>query len=281
MYFYILDQGKQSIEKFERLYIELQSLLNEFNISGEMARVTPLRSLSDCIETASLRGVKTLVVCGSDDTFNLVLAQLKGRDFTVAFIPTTPSESYLAGILGLTNLRIAVKTIAARRIERLDMAQAGPVFFISWLEFGVTSQNIRHMGLWASIKLLTAPGKALTVRIDNSYDLDLSCLGGLVVNSRSTTAFNEALANPTDGFLDLLIMEKLSSYDVLRFKKDIANGILEKVPRTSVIKCKRLDFLEPEGMSLTISGKVMVKAPVSVEIIPKRLKLIVGKARTF
>src|SRR5262245_53365752 len=152
MYFYILDQGKLAAEKFERLYIELQSLLNEFNISGEMARVTPLRSLSDCIETASLRGVRTLVVCGTDDTFNLVLAHLKGRDFTVAFIPTSPPDSYLARILGLTNLRTAVKTIAARRVERIDMAQAGPIFFISWLEFGVTSQNIRNMGLWTSIK---------------------------------------------------------------------------------------------------------------------------------
>ncbi len=280
MYYYILDQQRLSPEKFERVQIELQGLLAEFNISGEFARVTSLRSMTDCIDTASQRGTKTLVACGTDDTFNLMLAQLGGRDFTLAFIPFEP-DSYLAKILGIPDIRSGVKTIAGRRIEKIDVARVGNFYFISSLEFGVTSQNLKHTGLWSSLKMLSAPGKNLTIRIDNSYTLDLTCIGGLVVNTRSTSHHAKSLANPMDGYLDLLIMEKLKTQDILRHRNHIVEGVLEQVPRTTVIKCRRVDFLEPTGFPLTISNRILTKFPATVEIIPKRLRLIVGKNRTF
>src|SRR5437016_8164471 len=136
MYYYILDPTKIDPAKFERAQIELQGLLAEFRISGETGRVTPLRTIADLVNTASERGAKTLVACGTDDTFNLMLAQLRGRNFTLGFVPLD-DNSYLAKILGLDNLHTAAKTIAARRIEQIDLAIIGNTFFISFLEFGI------------------------------------------------------------------------------------------------------------------------------------------------
>jgi len=116
MHYYILDQNGLAIDKFEKLQTQLQGLLAEFKIAGETARVTPLRSIGDLVDTASQRGATTLVACGSDDTFNVMLAQLKGRDFTLGFIPFD-EDSMLAKILGVEYLFIGVKTIAGRRIE--------------------------------------------------------------------------------------------------------------------------------------------------------------------
>lgn len=280
MYYYILDPHKLSVEKFERMQIELQGLLAEFKIAGEMARVTTLRTIGELVETASQRGVKTLIACGTDDTFNLMLANLKGRDFTIGFVPFD-DDSYLAKILGLNNLQTAVKTIAGRRIEKIDLATVGNNYFISYLEFGLTGQQIKNANWWNSIKMLSAQGTNLTIRIDNSYNIDINCLGGLVVNSRSTSSKSEKIANPTDGFLEVLILEKLKRSEILKYKKNIAEGTLEQVPSTTVIKCRRVDFLEPKGFNLTISGKVMAKFPATVQIIPSRLKMIVGKNRTF
>lgn len=280
MYYYILDPHKLSLEKFERAQIALQGLLAEFNIAGEMARVTTLRTISDLVDTASQRGVKTLVACGSDDTFNLMMASLKGRDFTLGFVPLD-DNSYLAKIFGLDSLQVAVKTLAARRIEKIDLASVGSNYFISYLEFGLTSQEIKNAGLWNSLKLLSSQGNTFKIRIDDSYNIDINCLGGMVVNSRSTSSKDEKIANPTDGFLDLLILEKLKRADILRYKNAITQGVLEQVPSTTVIKCRRVEFLEPKGFNLSISGKVMAKFPALVEIIPQHLRMIVGKNRTF
>lgn len=281
MYYYILDQQSVSPEKFERLHVQLQGLLTEFNISGEFARVTSLRPMAECVATAAQRGVKTLVACGTDETFNLMLAHLQGRDFVLAYIPLDPENSFLAKILGLQDMKGAVKTIAARRIEKIDLAKVGNYYFISSLEFGVTSQNFKQTSIWNSLKLLRVPGGLIHVRIDDSYTLELQCLGGLVTNARATTTYHEQLANPTDGFLDLLILEKLTSSETLRYRGAISQGLLEKVPNTSIIKCRKIEFLEPAGFALTISHKVLTKFPATVQIIPKQLRLIVGKDRTF
>ena len=162
-----------TVGKFERLQTELQGLLAEFKISGETARVTPLRTVADLVDTASQRGAKTLVACGSDDTFNQMLASLKGRDFTVGFIPFD-ENSFLAKILGMESIIVGVKTIAARRLEKIDLAKISGNYFISYLEFGVMSQNLKNIGWWNSLKLLSLEPKNYVIRIDNSYNVSIT-----------------------------------------------------------------------------------------------------------
>jgi hypothetical protein len=52
---------------------------------------------------------------------------------------------------------------------------------------------------------------------------------------------------------------------------------LENVPKTTVIKCKKIELQEPRGTNLTMLGRVVAKFPATVEIIPQRLRMIVGK----
>lgn len=280
MHYYILDPSNIPLDKFEKLQTELQSFLTEFKITGETARITPLRSINDLVDTASQRGASTLIACGNDDTFNQMLAALKGRDFTLGFVPFD-EKSYLSKILGTGDLYNSIKTIAGRRIERIDLAKIAGSYFISYLEFGVLSHNIKQAGWFSGIKLLSSESKTLQIRIDNSYSMSLNCLGGLLVNIRANSCESDSIANPTDSNLDLLLLEKLSKTEVLRYRNIIADGCLEKVPKTTVIKCKKVEFLEPRGTSITMLGRIVAKFPATVEIIPQRLKLIVGRNRTF
>lgn len=280
MYYYILDPQNLEPAKFERQQVELQGLLAEFKISGEMGRVTSLRGIQDLVETASERGTKTLVACGTDDTFNLMLSYVKGRDITVGFIPLD-EESYLARILGLDNLHTAAKTIAARRIEKIDLATLGPSFFISYVEFGIGSKKLKNLNWWNSIKALSVPEHKFKIRIDNSYTMDIACLGGIVANTRRSSGKNQTIASPTDGFLDLLILEKLNKLNILKYKQQVIDGRFEEIPHSSVIKCRKVEFLAPQGFPLTMAGRIFAKVPTAIEIIPRRLRMIVGKNRTF
>jgi diacylglycerol kinase family enzyme len=280
MYYYILDPQNIGEKAFEERQIALQGYLAEFKINGEMGRVTPLRSIQSLVETASERGVKTLVACGTDETFNLMLSYLQGRDFTIGFIPLT-DNSYIAKIFGLKSLYDSVKILAARRVVKIDLATVAKSYFVSYLEFGIASSKIKDLSWWGSMKALSVPAQELSVRIDDSYTMNLTCIGGIVANTRSTSSDSETIANPTDGYLDLLVIEKLTKYEVVRYKEAIMQGQLEKIPGCSVIKCRKLEFLEPNGFPLTISGRVLTKVPATVEIIQKRLRVVVGKSRTF
>lgn len=280
MYYYIFDQGDLPLDKYEKLQTQVTGLLAEFKIAGETARVTPLRSINELVDIASQRGTNTLVACGSDNTFNVMLAALKGRDFTLGFIPFD-ENSMLAKILGVPDLFTGVKTIASRRIEKIDLARIAGSYFISFLEFGVMSHQLDSTNLWQSIKLLSSESRSFTIRIDDSYTVELSGLGGLVANIRSSSGKDQKIASPTDGNLDLLMLERMKKMQVLAYRGAITDGLLEKVPNTTVIKCKKIQFLEPRGFPLTMLGHLVAKFPATVEIIPSRLKMIVGKNRTF
>lgn len=280
MYFYILDSTNISPAEFEKAQVTLQGLLAQFRISGEMVRVTAIRGIQDLVELAAERGVKTLIACGTDDTFNIMLAYLAGRDFALGFIPLIHDTS-LGEILGLDSLETAVKTVAARRLEKMDLAVMGDNYFISQVEFGIASTKVKNMGWFSSMSSLTKEVYNLKLRIDNSYTMDISCLGGTVTNSRTRSSSNLSIANPTDGFLDLMVLERLTKMDVLKHKLDIAAGVMENIPGTSVIKCRQVEFLEPRGFPLNIAGRTFAKVPAVVSIIPRSLRMIVGKQRTF
>jgi diacylglycerol kinase family enzyme len=282
MYYYILDPHNIPQKDFERKQAELQSLLTEFKVNGECPRVTPLRIISDLVETAANRGAKTLVACGTDETFNQILGCLKDQDLTLAFIPFMPNTQ-LGRILGMKDLQTAVKTIASRRIEKIDVARINGSYFISYLEIGVGVQTNKDSGIFSLIKLFNSQPITLKMRIDDSYNISSDIMGGLLVNTRGTETGGKIskVGNPQDGFLDLLMIEKLGKFAVARHKKEIIKGCYEKIPGSSLIRCKKVEFLEPNALRIYIDGKEVARMPSVVQVMPGKLKMIVGKSRTF
>ena len=163
----------------------------------------------------------------------------------------------------------------------MDLAVLGDNYFISQAEFGIASTRVKQMGFFGSFGNQTPTEYKLKIRIDNAYDMDITCLGGTVTNSRTTSSNVAQVANPTDGYLDLLILERLNKIDLLKYKSDITAGVLENIPGTSVIKCRQVEFLEPRGFHITIAGRTFAKVPTIISIIPRQLRMIVGRNRTF
>jgi hypothetical protein len=154
-----------------------------------------------------------------------------------------------------------IKTIAARRIVKIDLAAIGAFHFISFVEFGITSNNLEDAGIWKTLQLISKPATKWQLKIDNSYILNIQGLGGLLVNSRGTSSKQERIANPTDGFLDLLLMEKMSKSDILKLRNILSKGQLEELPNPTVVKCKSVEFLEPRGQPVTMFGRQVAKFP--------------------
>src|SRR3990167_11353493 len=103
MYYYIVDPQKISQRQFERVQNVLYSSVSEYRISGEIARVTGLRTVTQLVEGALQRGVKTLVAVGSDETLHEVINAVRGREVIIGFIPLLRTE--LGEILGLGDIR--------------------------------------------------------------------------------------------------------------------------------------------------------------------------------
>lgn len=281
MYYYILDTHGIPQKDFERNQTELQGLLTEFNINGEMARVTPLRIIQDLVDTASNRGATTLIACGTDQTFNQMLASIREHEFTLGFVPFIPNTQ-LGRILGMKDIATAARTIASRRTERIDAAKINGQYFISYLELGLGQYTNKDIGMFSLMKLFASSPIGLKMKIDDSYVITSKVMGALIVNTRGTRLDMEnSIGNPQDGYLDLLLLEHVGKFGAIKEKKEIISGYYERVPGATSIRCKRIEFLEPINHKIYIDGKEAHKIPSLVEVIPNKFRMIVGKDRVF
>src|SRR5688500_11327031 len=121
MYYYIIDPQKINQKTFERVQNQLYSSVSELKISGEMSRVTPLRTVNQLVDTAFMRGATTIVAVGHDSTVQEIINVLGDREMTIGYVPVVESE--LSKVLGISDIPNACKNLAQRRTEVLDLGK--------------------------------------------------------------------------------------------------------------------------------------------------------------
>jgi diacylglycerol kinase family enzyme len=234
--------------------------------------------MKDAVSIGRQRGANTFIACGSDDTFNQMLSHLSEGDYIVGFIPFH-EDSHLGNLFGIDSLLTAAKTIAGRRVEKLDVGLVGSSYFLTHVEFGPTLSDFKTAG-WFELPRLMRDIKTWKLKIDDHYTIQAESVGGLIFNTRYASS-DTGIGNPTDGTLDVLLAAGATSFQSWKQRDILKQGLFEELPGASKFKCKQLEILEPKGLPVSIAGHVVTKTPCEISILPGRLKVIVGKQREF
>ncbi|MBI4050712.1 MAG: hypothetical protein HY396_01920 [Candidatus Doudnabacteria bacterium] len=288
MYFYIFDPAKdREIKYFERIQGRLLNLLAESRIDGETYRVTAIRTIELLVDQAIGAEAKTIVVVGGDGSLNKTINAVvrKKADITIGFIPLNP-ESSLGRILGISaDIEEAVKILASRLVRELDLGKLGEHYFLSQVDLGenhlgkIESPGI--FGLAALGKLLKLQTFAVKLSLDSSYTATSEVLAAQIINCRNNEGCRLKLGDPTDKLLDVLLLNKLSSSQIFRYRKELVSGCLDNAPGATVMHAKKIEILGPKKLPLSIEGQIYTKAPATVSVAKEKIKMIVGKARQF
>lgn len=264
MYYYIVDPQKISQREFERVQNKLYSSLSSYRVSGEVVRTTGLRTINQLVENAFAHEAKTIIAVGSDETLHDIINAIKDRDITCGFIPLAGSE--IGEILGIGSVENAVKTLGLRRIAEMDLFKVKDYYFLSKLSFGIGPENA---GLRALFNLSNFEVK---FSADNQYQASVSVVGGTVVN---------IFTNPTDGIADVFLLPKLNKFQTLKYRSQILKGDFNQIHGSSIVHVNKLEITAPEGLPLRVGAKVVARTPATIDVLPKALKMIVGKERKF
>ncbi len=81
-----------------------------------------------------------------------------------------------------------------------------------------------------------------------------------------------------DGYLDVVIIPKLSAIDVLRYLPKTYNGGHINYPKIQILRTKKIS-VEADDMLVHVEGDVVAKAPVEIEIIERGMKVIVPRGK--
>lgn len=288
MYFYIFDPDKEKeLKYFERIQGRLLNLLAEHHIEGETYRVTSIRTIELLVDQALGLGAKTLIVVGSDASLNRAINAVvrKKAEITVGFIPLDPSSG-LGHILGVSSdIEEAVKTLGGRLMKELNLGKIGEHYFLSQVDLGPNSFTRLDLpgifGLGGLRTFLQMETFAVKLSLEDSYTATSEVLGAQVINCRSNEGCRIKLGDPTDKLLDILLLHKLKSSQIFRYRKELATGCLDNVPGATIMHAKKIDILGPKKLPLSIAGQIITKAPVTITVAKEKVRMIVGKNRQF
>ena len=250
MYLYLYDYFLNN-KKFGGIIARIETRLTDLGIGGKIYRISPLRNIKELILEEIKNGVKTVVIVGNDKTLNQIVNIVAKYDITIGLIPIGP-DNKIARTLGIPEGESACDILAARIIEKIDLGKINDTYFLSGIQ--ISSGQI-------------------TIECEDQYRIkpQLEDSQIAIYNLRPAFATDINYFNPKDGFLEVLIQPFGTGFSKL-FRKEI---------KKSIIPFKRLVVKSQKSISVVTDGQKIMKTPVKIEIVPKRLKLIVGKNRSF
>jgi diacylglycerol kinase family enzyme len=244
MYTYIVE-ALANTKKYESELARVESRLIELEISGRIEKLTILKSLKEIINDAVRNHSETVVLIGSDKLVNDAMSTLAEADVTIGIIPIGESNA-IAGALGIPNGTGACDVLSARITATLDLGKVNNRYFLS--------------------KLYVPAGSNVTLECDSKFQVS-----ALTPSTIDIANFSEE-SNPRDGHLDVVVRPEVRKHFFGR----------SSYSRASIFPFRKLTIRSgSDSLPIMSDGETIIKTPATVEVAPKKLKVIVGKHRKF
>jgi len=247
-YAFVYDEAL-SDRRYERDIAALETKLTTLGLTGRDVRLAMFRSVKETIIGLVRQGVSTVVVVGNDRTLDKVMWFLPDLDVTLGYLPVF-SPSDVAAPLGIPAGLGACDVLAARRIETVDVGICQDRYFLTEAKVANTIAAVRMEGKYS---LSPINGGTIVVR-----NLDIRSGQGEIRNDAK------------DGLLEVIIKPNaIESNSRWRRPK----------PEITKLYMKSGEIISQEPIDLLIDGHVTNGFQFTFGIVPKKLKIIVGRTR--
>ncbi|MFA5129139.1 MAG: diacylglycerol kinase family protein [Patescibacteria group bacterium] len=248
MYQYIYD-AFLSEEKYLRPMTIIENRLADLGLQGRVNRLNLFKDPRELILEGIKRGVDTVVAVGNDETLSRVVNAVGDFNLTVGMIPIGPKNE-ITRILGVEEGLLACDCLSSRLIRKIDLGKINDIYFLAHLKAG-SEVSLRY-------------GKDYQVR---------SLTNNLVEIYNLPT--REEQADPEDGYLEARIRPSERKI----FKKNSKGDF--SLDGKSYFPVRKVILEGNEGSKILVDGLKLVSTPAEVQILPRQLKVIVGKNRFF
>lgn len=244
-YAYVVDAALNDA-RYQTELTRIENRLANLGLSGRWERMTILKNIQEAVSSAIKRGATTVVVIGNDQTITKVLPDVIGQKVTLAMIPLGPDQ-LIAEALGLPTGVAACDALSRRIIEHIDIGKANSNYFL----------------------LQLAADAATAITCDDAYTISsLDPDGRLeIANLRSDLG----VGRPNDGRLELVVHPTTNH----GFFNRRMGG------QASVFPITQAKIPSNAAGHLILDGQVVVKPPLTISVLPKKLAVIVGPNRKF
>lgn len=293
--------------KVAREWPVLSNLLKDKGFVFEEMFTTHRYHAVELVIYALKRGFRNFISVGGDGTLHEVVngifyqKEVPVDEVTLAVLPAGSANDWTRMYKIPKDYDRAVDTIIEGRTVRQDIAR------IEYSQAGVRNSrymvNVAGIGLDANIcyrcniaKNKGDSGEMAYVKAAFKALLGRTCTPAkVVVDGRSffsgkmfSVAFGigkysgggmmqvpDAVAD--DGLVNVMVAAKVSKIKFLLLFKDLFKGIIYKVKEVSHIMAKRVTVITRRPDRVEIDGEVVGTTPMTLEVIPQALRVVVGR----
>jgi len=240
---------------------------------------------------ASRDNYDLIIAAGGDGTINEVINGMANSKATLVIIPFG-TTNVLACELGIPdNPKEAAELITKGKKIKMDLGYAKTSkesrYFSMMLGVGPFAQVIKDMTprfkeRWGRLAYPFGIFKLLFRykwhEIHVKHHADSTGYFVIMANIKYYAGEYEIAdkANISDGFLDLVVINRKNPWDIMVLIFSFTIGKLNKYLRKEYYQTKEADIYSHHNMDIQVDGEVLGLAPVNVKIIPKALNVIAG-----
>ncbi|NMC51372.1 hypothetical protein GYA54_01435 [Candidatus Kuenenbacteria bacterium] len=251
MYCYIYDSFLNQ-KKYEKQLSKIELFLADLGIGGRIHKLNVLKNLEELISEEINGGTKNLIVVGNDQTVSRVLDFLVGKNVALGIIPMGENNA-LAESIGIGSPEDACKIISARLIGEMDVGKINEQYFLMGLE--VDDHNV----------IFNFKEYNINPRENNNT------VGICNINTKKYD-FNSRF---DDGVMEAVFIPGQQSWWQGLFNKKEP----ENAQKISIFPIKTLEIEHrKKPVNIIIDGQRTIKTPARIEVLKRKLKIIMGKS---
>jgi len=288
MYYYIYDSFLEK-PKYRKIIDRIEIKLADLDIAGETNRVRTLRNMEEIVLEGLQEEKVTIVAVGNDHTFkkisNTILTQNKKplSEITLGLIPISKPNS-IGQALGAQIGETACDTISSRIVKLIDLGKVNRQYFLTraLIGFGGRKQDLDKNGNPLLLRAIRYHPREVVLNLDQKFQIRLDLFQAAFVNLSSHPEASPQ-ANPEDGLLNIFITSKYHKFSLTKNLKLASSEAYHSLPKTSIFKAKKVEVssVGKKPFSIIADNQKAGRTPVTIQAVPQKLRVIVGKTRTF
>ncbi len=247
-------------------------------------------------------GADLVIGVGGDGTLNEITNgffkhdshEAVNSDASISIIPSGTGSDFIRYLKISKDFHRSVKQIKDASNRRFDVGRvtfhdAGRSnYFINVADFGLGAEVVKlltsvpggkpsslayYKGLLTAVR--TYKSRNIRIVLDDKVEICGRYLIGAIANGRifGGGMIIAAQAEPDDGLFDLVLIDQMKKFEIIRNSRHLYSGKLKTHPKVSTIQAKNIKVysLEEEQVNIEYDGEMGLCTPAEFSIMPKSL----------
>ncbi len=280
-----------SARKGEKLFFRALDILYENGIKINTAfPVKDPSRLPLIVQDAIKRKDDVIIIGGGDGTISSVIDYFVGKNAVLGILPFGTSNSFARTLHLPLDVEGAINTILDGNIEEINLGKVDNDYFANVISIGFPALIAKHTS--HRLKTIFGPGAYCLIGIKEFFTAKrFTCTMKMNKKEHIVHTHHVLVANgsvygvspivPQDELKEnsllVLTMDMVSRWKLLYFWMHFFLGRFTLLPEIDAFYAKEISITASPNQYIDVDGEITQKTPVQISLIPKAVRIIVGK----